>query len=325
MAYQQDCPHGDPLHYDHEGCPSCYEDYRAIHSRDYDNHHDDGHHDDHYDYGQDDNQGDGRDDSQDYGQDYDGKESEDDGYESQEYEDLDYEDEVQSLLLTQRLNDGVVDLDSELAEFGVREGALSEYPTLGEWKAPTDQEVKDAADAFQGRKKPLNELVFQLSGVKWGVCDWGSCQYATAQAMFDALRRLESAKLDPLAVVGWGSSVVPKPLELKAALHKISATFESLTPEKRRELEGASSIDAAFGVMRECGWDLCTAATRTAQLVFGTTFEHIEARVDASPGRGSAVHIMNQSDNYTTALRCYALWSVGYVKDPVAAFGNFNS
>lgn len=23
---ERDCPHGDPLHYHHDGCPSCYDD-----------------------------------------------------------------------------------------------------------------------------------------------------------------------------------------------------------------------------------------------------------------------------------------------------------
>lgn len=23
----RDCPHGEPLHYHHDGCPACYEDY----------------------------------------------------------------------------------------------------------------------------------------------------------------------------------------------------------------------------------------------------------------------------------------------------------
>lgn len=25
----RDCPHGEPLHYHHDGCPSCYEDLRT--------------------------------------------------------------------------------------------------------------------------------------------------------------------------------------------------------------------------------------------------------------------------------------------------------
>lgn len=305
---ERDCPHKDPLHYHHDGCPSCYSDYVAMHSRgdgkepasdsDHDNDEGDG--------------GSASDSDYTYGKDHDGQ---------------DHEGEAYQLLLAQRLNDGAVDIESELAEFGAREGAQSEYPTLGKWEEPTSQKVKDVAAAFRRGEKGLNDLVFDLSGVKWGVCDWGSCQYATAQAMFDALRRLRGAGLDPLAVVGWGASasVIPEALDLKVALRKIAASFEGLTPEERQALENTASLDSAFEVMRGCRWDLWTAASHTSQLVFGTTFEDIEARVNASPGRGASVNILCQSDNYTTALRCYALWSAGYVKMPVTAFGDFDT
>lgn len=246
----------------------------------------------------------------------------DDTYDDDRLEDLKAE-----VITLRRHNVQITDpatLAGEIAalevEFGLRPGARDAYPcgssgASGEW---TEPDVPALVSQYCGKRLTLHSFVYALSGVEWGVCTWGSCQYATALAMFRALARLRRAGLDPTEVVGWGKTadLTKDAIPIAEALAKIAA---GLTAEIRE----CSTLDRAFGLMRERSWDLWTAASHTAQLVFKTDFAHIEGNVDASPGIGKSLNILAQSDNYTTALRCFLLQEVGYVADPDTAFADF--
>ena len=68
-------------------------------------------------------------------------------------------------------------------------------------------------------------------------------------------------------------------------------------------------IDSLFMRMRKDAHDLFEAADVVAEIVFGISF----------------VRATHKWFGLGTALELYALWSVGYINDPDAAFGGFDT
>ena len=208
---------------------------------------------------------------------------------------------------------------------------------------PSSKQVRAAAGRLlPGDPRDLENFIYLLSGVEWGViCAWGSCQYATALAMFRTLCRLRAEGLDPTAVVGWGpfAQIVPPPLPFSRARKKLAAdwlervldrsTYTHKVPDakeikKAREIERAPSMDRVFLLLRRQSWDLWSAAIFVAQGVFGTSFTEVSGRVADSPGVGPCMNVLVQAQNYTLALQCFALTSVGYVRN-AEAFADFDT
>lgn len=321
----RDCPYGEPLHYHHDGCPACYRAFQAQHAADAD---------------------------------AENKKTEEQnkkGREQKAAEEAakngdDQLDGLEAEVFTLRLGAQIAD-PADLAtlepEYGLRPGARKVYPGSGaaeadEWTEPDTPLVLALVQQYQDETLDLQNFVYALSGVEWGVCEWGSCQYATALAMFRALQRLKRAGLDPTETMGWGkvSELTKDAIPVAEALDKIATAMvaeiheraeddgdapddvELLTADSLRE---CATLDQAFDLMRQRSWDLWNAASHTGQLVFKTTFSDVEANVEASPGVGPSLNILVQSDNYTTALRCYLLLEVGYVADPDTAFADFDT
>lgn len=312
----RDCPYDEPLHYYHGGCPACYLAFREQNNKTEEQNEK------------------GREDRHD-----------DDRLEGLEAE-----------VFTLRLGAQIAD-PSDLAalepEYGLRPGARKVYPdgsAAGEWKEPDTPLVLAFVERYQEKTLDLHDFVYALSGVKWGVCGWGSCQYATALAMLRALQCLKRAGLDPTETMGWGkaSELTRDAIPVAEALDKIATAMTAEIHERAEEGEDApddfvndfvndvelftadslrecATLDQAFGLMRKRSWDLWNAASHTAQLVFKTSFSEVEASVEASPGVGPSLNILAQSDNYTTALRCYLLLEAGYVADPDTAYADFDT
>ncbi|GFR88587.1 hypothetical protein ElyMa_002521700 [Elysia marginata] len=160
--------------------------------------------------------------------------------------------------------------------------------------------------------------------------------------MFRALVCLKRAGLDPTEVMGWGgvANLTQYVIPVAEALGAIAFGLKTETYQQAAEdgeipdnielveadsLRKCTTLDQAFSLMSKRSWDLWTAAAHTAQLVFKTDFSHVESNVGASPGVGPSINILIQSDNYTTALRCFLLHEVGYIADPDTAYANFDT
>lgn len=254
-----------------------------------------------------------------------------------------HDDEMTSLRLGEKVETGT-QRDGVFAANPPPQGSLDPYPDIEGWESPSDEKVRELAAAHGAGSIDLHTLVARTSGVSWGVCDWGSCQYSMAQAMCKTLARLQEAGLDGPEVVGWGPLDQLAPPErartLEECLERISAglceeemeqTQGGADPDRIREYEAltqSSDLGPAFEAMRERAWDLWTAASHTAQLVFGTTFEDISSRAKAAPSRGPAANVLVQSQNYLTGLQCHILAARGYVSDPLGPdtpFANFDT
>ena len=322
----RDCPHDEPLHYHHGGCPACYQDFRAQHSQEEEAK----------------------------------KKAENDktnagnaaaitcaitatGNARDDEDSAD--DDLAAEVFAMRLGEQIIDPSDLTAleiEYGLRPGARELYPDGREWTEPGEEKVADLVARYREGKIPLNDFVYCLSGVAWGVCEWGSCQYATALAMFRTLSLLKRAGYDPTAILGWGASatLTANAIGIATAAARIADGLATVVHERAEEdgeepdpivlaraesLRDLPTLDAAFQAMRDLSWDLWSAAGHTSHMVFATEFADVEALVGASPGIGPSANILAQSDNYTTALRCYLLVAGGYVADPSTAFADFDT
>lgn len=235
------------------------------------------------------------------------------------------------------------DIASLERKYGLRAGAMDPYPEPDPgWAEPDTPLVLALVQQYQEKTLGLHAFVYALSGVAWDVCAWGCWQYATALAMFRALARLKRAGLDPTETMGWGklADLGGNAIPVAEALGKIAAGMtaeicsraeadgespDDLELAEAASLRKCSTLDQAFAFMRKRSWDLRIAAAHTAQLVFKTDFSHVESNVGASSGKGPSLNILVQSDNYTTALRCFLLHVAGHVADPDTAYANFDT
>jgi len=206
------------------------------------------------------------------------------------------------------------------------------------WTRPDPDAVKVLAERYRTGQIELDNFVYALSDVAWGVCAWGSCQYATALAMFRALQLLKQSGLDPLEVFGWGAEIdiSAHPAPLPEVLRKISEylieqehcfvsdgeKLDEKAVARAHALTTATSLDDAFDAMRRSAWDLWAAAKRVTEWVYPTP---VKINMPASPGYGPEMNRLVQSGNYTTALQCYVLVAIGYILDPDKAFGGFDT
>lgn len=232
---------------------------------------------------------------------------------------------------------------ANIASLELRAGATDPYPEPDTpWVEPDTPLVLALVRQYQEKALDLHDFVYALSGVKWNICAWGSCQYATIFAMFRALICLKRAGLDPTEVMGWGkvADLIPDAAPTAEVLDRIAneitadickeAMEDGETPDahmlaEAHALRKCATLDRAFALMRKRAWDLWTAASYTAELVFKTDFEHVESNVNASPGVGWSINIRIQSTNYTAALRCFLLFEAGYVADPDTAYARFDT
>ena len=111
--------------------------------------------------------------------------------------------------------------------------------------------------------------------------------------MFDVMRDLTRDGVDPVQALIPPHILVniPKPAPLNDAKFKLGY------------------IDSLFMRMRKDAHDLFEAADVVAEVVFGISF----------------VRATHKWFGLGTALELYALWSVGYINDPDAAFGGFDT
>jgi len=218
--------------------------------------------------------------------------------------------------------------------------------------------IQRVATRYQDGALSSREFI-DLLGVKaWGeeTDSWGEKTdyralyvYRPVRAKFRAFCALKAARLDPAAVIGWGSSAeaIPAPVPLPEALARIACELAEEIQEYAREIGGklnaealaavellaeATCLDPAFKFMEKQAWDLWKAAACAAHAVFGTDAFNLEKNGENSDSDSDGDE--NASDtprplvrdmSSMAAFRCYALVQAGYIQDPDEAFGNFST
>lgn len=201
--------------------------------------------------------------------------------------------------------------------------------------APDESFVHTLVQQYRENTLKLDDFVRALSGLEGEVCGWGSCQYAAAFAMFRTLSRLKQAGLDPTETIGWGkltdltSNNVPITEVIDQIIRAITIEIYDDTKYYGYDLDetglinvgslhGNNTLDQAFNILRDRKWDLWSASSYIGQLVFNTSLV-----IDASPD--TRLHVLVQSNNYMTALKCYLLTEIGYIHNPNTAFIDFST
>lgn len=212
-------------------------------------------------------------------------------------------------------------------------------------KVIMDSQLSDLVAKFKSNEIDLHKFVESVSGIGWGLCDWGSCQYATAQSMFETLTILKNAGYDPTEVIGWGplNKLAEQPSDFRRKLLQIMLSckiavdrqdiiedYADTKEEQEKELEKLDKIlndrsgtfDNMFQYMCDSAWDLWSAAAMASKVAFGTTFESDNI---TSYGVGPVMNQLVQSGNYTTGLQCFMLVEFGFVKNPDQSFADFDT
>ena len=196
------------------------------------------------------------------------------------------------------------------------------------------------AERFKAGDITLAELVGTLANSEFEVCRWGSCQYATAQAVFDALRALQQAGLDPTATVGLPSlaDLLARDVNVRDLRARLFATVVAREREYEGENlrasdiepylpilpiladgeDGEATLDSVFITLRLRAWDLWTAAESFGSRLFdGRT-------LPSPPGVGPPGNRLAQSRNGATGLYCFLLMESGLVHNE-AVFHGFDT
>ena len=160
---------------------------------------------------------------------------------------------------------------------------------------------------------------------KFEVNKWGSCQYSSAYAIFQLMLDMSEDLdlVDTLAVLDTDISysrtrrmdeVVVK---FREDMLKEYSDVEKLVDE----LDRIYSIDNIFGCLKNCGFDLWTAADTVMELIH-PNYE-FEKSVD-SPGIGPEGNITAQSENFRTGIICGLLFLIDFVKTSYS-FADFDT
>ncbi len=166
------------------------------------------------------------------------------------------------------------------------------------------------------------------------VCDWGSCQYSSAQWYYDTFLQMRKDLSLEDTFDALGAKVTFEkcsPLRaLQIAKNEITEELDEFydqwndpeDQEDHKELkertEKATSIDELFGVLCDHSWDLWGAAPFLASCCF----DDLKIEAPDSPGYGPVFNVMAQSENYEVGLCCALLKEFGFVESD-ECFGGF--
>lgn len=192
----------------------------------------------------------------------------------------------------------------------------------------------------------LNSLKEEVTGQGFGVCDWGSCQYSGALAMYKLLQQVQKTldikklKLCPLV-----ESKTPESefefLKIRVSWDRIYSIQETIERFRQRGIDRDAGRDDEYGIQNvkdfqdvelktvtNCfelvmgmSWDLWNAAPFIAECVF----ENLQIDILPADGIGPIMNISAQSGNNVTGAYCYLLRKHGFVDNDVDAFDGFDT
>ena len=190
-------------------------------------------------------------------------------------------------------------------------------------------DVSDIIKRYKHGSISLNFFIHKLTGInpeKLQTCKWGSCQYTTIYAMFEALVILDKNGHDATKVIGWGPlSSLPKPVISEQKIPEISILLQEV-PYDRPQTRSFFTLDSSFRHMREVIHnDLWYAVFKAFSMAFNSDLKDFTSRIQKSPGFGPYLNMNAQKENYTTALGCFMLVKYGFIRDPDGSFSGFDT
>ena len=182
----------------------------------------------------------------------------------------------------------------------------------------------------------LQKVIAQQTGIAGISLDhpWGSCQYATAYAMFKMLKDLEDPddssrnywKFNDLINLAITHN---QPLEETEVMTQIRQKFhdrfkswpdDEWTREKISKIDDLKTVSEAINFCQNTAWDLWTAADFLSKLVF----PNLKIEIQKSPGSGPVLNQIVQSGNNITGTQCWLLHHYGYITD-IEDFAHFDT
>jgi len=183
--------------------------------------------------------------------------------------------------------------------------------------------------------KTQEELYKEIEEVPFGVCEWGSCQYSSAQAMFDKLEEVsKEEKGMEQTLARFGISISLRKVSPEDAVKEFKKVIKERDlkeddefwvddPEGREErlrfLETVWEGGGMFDYCRTSAWDLWYTAPYVAKIVGLEVIEAPEA-----PGVGPIMNVMVQNENYKVGALCWLLYRSKVVANK-EAFANFDT
>jgi len=194
----------------------------------------------------------------------------------------------------------------------------------------------------------------QTDGVEFNfeVCDWGSCQYSGAFAIFNLFKHIRTTFSinDTITILnkglGWDINIdnIKRKSLIKIKFDIIQEHFiphildlEIISNDDNlleSELSGASTtianianckdVDCIFHVLRKQSWDLWT----TADVLFWSGFTGIvdsKVKINRCPGIGPEFNKIIQAANFRTGMYCALLEEFELIKNPSFSFSNFDT
>jgi hypothetical protein len=191
-----------------------------------------------------------------------------------------------------------------------------------------DFEVQDltAIKKILSSPESLTDKIDAIVGRGFRVCRWGSCQYGSAQDMYDLLEHLREGGMsipEICATFGMPSESGPQASleesKRKLANHLIRDDLdeeneeESVWMQERCDaLENASNVADLFRLCNNNAWDLWTATPKIFEAVWP---EHPRLDTPTAPGHGPKLNQLVQSDNYLIGTMCWLLRARAVVSD----------
>jgi hypothetical protein len=194
----------------------------------------------------------------------------------------------------------------------------------------------------------LNSLKEEVTGQYFDVCNWGSCQYSGALAMYQLLQQVQKTldtkqlkvKLCPLAESKTPASEF-EILGIRVSWDKIFSISETIERFRQKGIARESPRDDEYGIQNvkdfreakletitDCfnltkgmAWDLWNAAPFIAECAF----ENLQIDILPANGQGPIMNIAAQSSNNGTGTYCYLLRKHGFVDNDIDAFNNFDT
>ena len=182
-------------------------------------------------------------------------------------------------------------------------------------------------ERFKRDEIKLDDFVREYSGIKWGVCDWGSCQYSFAMAVFTTMQQLKEAGDDPFLITMFLTTkfnhymsratkkVIDKALqsmkEYMLNMMKHVQQYEDDVEEieqKKKLIDDIRDFDEMFMCCKNECFDLWTTASKACEFIFGTDFE-------------DTLH----SGNLLLGIQCFLLVECGAIKDSDTSFSSFDT
>jgi hypothetical protein len=220
----------------------------------------------------------------------------------------------------------MIDSDTRRISSKLEQDDLEKHDTTGksEWtpsdslpdlsSCATQEEWTDALKAIGWPEEPMFPFKVNL---------WGSCQYATAKAIYDIWFMMRhhlsrdntisalDVKITHKAQRNFG---VAKQMFIDYAIEKYKYRDDGRCKVEARRVQ---SYDDMFFVKRKWSSDLWSAAPQICKLAF----VDFEILTPGSPGRGPVCNVNAQSSNFEVGLCCAYMVECNVIRNESSFFG----